>query len=332
MATYDGPERIWRLLDRVEPRMRARFVAIVGQMRDSLTLSQLEDLLARGQYQAALALLQMRALALGVLWTESFVIAGQSTAGVLSSAGIEVVFDQVNTRAVQAMQNNQLRLVREFSAEQTRATREALLDGITQGANPIEQARNFRDSIGLTQYQQRAVQNYRRALQQGSPEALQRALRDRRFDGSARRAIDGQNLTSAQVDKMVDAYRRRMIAYRARVIARTEALRSVHEGAAEGYRQAIEGGHIEANQLEQTWNTAGDSRVRDTHATMNQQVQPYGVPFVSGAGAQLRYPGDPNAGPAESIQCRCAVGTRLLSPAESAARGPVGPVIVDVVG
>jgi hypothetical protein len=60
------------------------------------------------------------------------------------------VFDQVNLYAVAAMQANQLELIREFTAEQLRATSLALVIGVEAGTNPLAAARNFRDSVGLT--------------------------------------------------------------------------------------------------------------------------------------------------------------------------------------
>jgi uncharacterized protein with gpF-like domain len=112
---------------------------------------------------------------------------------------------------------------------------------------------------------------------------------------------------------MVKRYAERMVKYRAEVIARTEALRSVHQGTEEMYRQAIANGDLTAEALSREWNTAKDERVRESHAPMNGQVQPFGQPFISGAGNSLNYPGDPEAPAEEVIQCRCVVGTRITS-------------------
>lgn len=245
--------------------------------------------------------------------TSVFVVAGQDTAAFLSDV-LEVVvgFDQVNERAVETMRRERLRMVREFSAEQRAATRAAMVDGIARGVNPVEQARAFRGSIGLTGHQQGAVDNFRRLLSTGSREALSRELRDRRFDRTIGRAIEsGEPLSDAQVERMTARYRERMLAFRARTIARTEALRAVHQGSQEAYLQAIDGGHVDPGELVQTWVTAGDERVRGSHRTMNRQARPFGEPFVSGKGNQLRHPGDFAAPPSETVQCRCALTTRI---------------------
>jgi len=261
-----------------------------------------------------------RAPRLGSLYLDSFVLAAQDTARFLNRnlAQIVIDFDQTNPFAVQVARENQLRLVREFTQSQRRATREAILDGIQRGANPRQQALAFRDSIGLTETQVKAVNNYRRLLEDGDRAVFDRALRDRRFDRTIRRAIrDEKPLTKHQVETMVKRYRERYIAYRSKVIARTESLRSVHEGKNQMYRQAIESGDIDPNTLTNEWNTMPDERRRSSHATMHGQSQPFGTNFVSGSGNQAPYPGAFGVA-SEDIQCRCSLGTRIteIAPVE----------------
>jgi len=212
------------------------------------------------------------------------------------------------------MQQERLRLIRNFTADQREATRSALTDGIRRGLNPRDQARMFRDSIGLTGRQQAAVNNYRRLLEEGNSEALQRQLRDRRFDPTVRRAIrTGEPLTTAQIDRMVSRYSDRMRSYRATVIARTEALRAVHQGTEELYRQAIDEGHLNSDQLMRTWHDADDRRVRASHNRLDGLERRIGDTFPGDEGP-LRFPGDPEAPAAETVQCRCVLSTRIDPP------------------
>jgi hypothetical protein len=53
--------------------------------------------------------------------------------------------------------------------------------------------------------------------------------------------------------------------------------------------------------------------VRGSHRAMHGQTRGVDEPFESGAGFSLMYPGDVNAPPEETIQCRCTVGTRMTS-------------------
>lgn len=307
----DPAQRVFELLDKAEPRIARRFLRMVKNIKEQATLTKIADLLETGRVEEALTVTRSGALAAEV--NAAFVAAGMDTAEELTKLmGSMVDFDAVNQRAVDIMRNNQFRLVSEFTRTQRDATQEALVEGILKGAGPREQARAFRDSIGLTSRQEQAVANYRRLLENLDAEALRRELRDRRFDGTVRRAITNDSpLTAAQIDRMVERYRERYLKYRAEVIARTEALRAVHEGIEEMYRQAIDDGTLDPDGLTRMWNTAKDPRVRDTHGPMQGQKRPFGVPFVSGGGALLRYPGDPAASAAETIQCRCAISTRI---------------------
>ena len=197
-------------------------------------------------------------------------VAGRSTAGALQDIlDVTISFDQVNDRAVYHMQQERLRYIRGFTAEQRKATRRALVDGLERGLNPLDQARNFRSSVGLTDRQQSAVINFRRMLEEGDSEALTRRLRDKRFDSTISRSIrEKKPLTKAQIDKMTARYSERYVKYRSEVIGRTEALRAVHSANDEMYRQAVDLGEVSVEQLERTWVTAHDSRVRDSHSAL----------------------------------------------------------------
>lgn len=317
MPVYEDPaERIERLLSTAEPELRAAFMGMVVEIKSALTLAEIADFIERGELEKALDAALRPAALLGEAYTDSYIAAARDTARELGVAlgDIRLVFDQTNAGAVNAINNNKLRLIQGFTQDQRATTRQALMNSIAQGENPIEAARRFRDSIGLTPRQELAVRNYRRALETGDSDALARALRDKRFDPTVRAAIDGKKpLTRAQIDKMVDRYRERMLKYRSEVIARTEALRSTHQGVDEMYRQAINAGELRPESLSREWNTAKDERVRASHSAMHGQVQPFGQPFVSGNGNLLNYPGDPEAPPEETIQCRCAVGTRITT-------------------
>lgn len=308
----DPSSRLLSLADKLAPKYKARFLQVVATIRDQLTLRRIEQLLVAGQVEEAIVLAETAALQLSRLWGDTYILAADDTARLISDAlNITVNFNMVNDRALREMQWNQLRLVREFTTKQREATREALEEGIRRGINPRDMAREFRGSIGLTARQVRAVNNYRRMLQELDPTALQRALRDRRFDRTLARSIEqGRPLTQGQIEKMVERYRSRYIKYRSEVISRTESLRAVHAGTDEMYQQAIDSGTLQANALVRTWDTSKDGRVRSSHRAMEGQQRPIGEPFTSGIGNAMRYPGDPEAPPADSVQDRCAVTTR----------------------
>lgn len=325
MVTIDPQSRIEALLVTAEASFQAEFLAALKTIERSIDLGALATLLEQGRFTEAFAIVGQAAARLGVVWAAQFVNAGVDTGNFLTTEVAEVVigFDQTNARAVAAMRDNQLRLVTNFTEQQRRATQQALIAGIQEGQNPREIARIFRNSIGLTQQQEKWVRNYERALRDLDRASLARELRDRRFDPTVRAAIDrGEPLTKAQIDKMVARYRERTLKLRSETIARTEGLRVVHEGTDEMYRQAIESGQLQSDQLIREWNTAGDEKVRDfangaptSHRTMHHQRRFVGEPFVSGGGNMTMHPGAFGVG-FEDINCRCLVTTRILKLSE----------------
>lgn len=317
----DPASRLNVLLDQEEPRIALIFRTAIADLKDEVDLNELADLIEAGREDEAIERLKDAAERLGTASNISFITTGQSTAEFLSRAAVgRIVFDVVNDLAVAAMQANRLELVREFTAEQRQATQVAILTGVEGGLNPRAQARNFRQSIGLTTRQWQAVTNYRRALEavgtddRAFADALTRDLRDKRFDRSVRAAIAANKaLPQDRIDRMVERYVERFIKYRSEVIGRTEALRAVHQGNEEAYRQAIAAGVLDPEQIRRKWQTRLDGRERDTHELLHNQERRWGEPWLTRHGA-IRYPGDPEAPAAETVQCRCALATRIIAP------------------
>lgn len=312
---YDPASRLVALLDKAEPEIRDEFLLIFSLLRDSFTLAEIARLVESGQLGNLINEVQRHARALASVYNDNWRAAAESAGSFLDGKlSVVVRFDPLNERAVAAMRANYLRLVTGLLEDQREALRAALLLGQTQGMNPIATARLIRDSLGLTPYQLRVVANYRRALETGSANALDRALRDARFDRTVARSIrNGGSLTPDQIDKMVDRYRERWIKYRAEVIGRTEALRATHQGNHAMYQQAIDEGLVDPFGLERKWTPARDPRVRDSHQRMRGQVRGFNEPFESGLGNRLLYPGDPSAPPEDTVQCRCALAVRVTA-------------------
>ena len=316
----DPASRIKHLIRRHDERFRAVFLQATELIRDNSTLDELADLLQAGRLEDALDGIEAAGRLLGDAYGDALVASAKDTASFLSNAlTLTVSFDQTNVRAVDAIKSNRLRLIREFTNDQRSAIRQAMSRGIAEGLNPRDQARLFRDTVGLTARQEEAVARYKSLLKSAgtdndlASDALQRKLRDKRFDGTVRRAIrEGKPLTDEQIDRMVGRYRERYINYRSEVIGRTEALRSAHQGSEEMYRQAIENGDLDEKLVIRTWVTAKDERVRGSHSTLNGEQRGIGETWNG-----LRFPGDPDGPAKETIQCRCVLTTRLAeSPAQ----------------
>ena len=310
LPAFDEETRLLGLIDRAEPKLRRALIEAVTAAKGTSTLDELADLIEVGRFQEAVdAAAEAGAIRLGDEVAAVYTAAGKDTAAFLGEAlEVTVGFDQVNRRAVDVMQNERLRLITNFTEDQRSMAQQVMTDGIERGLNPIEQAKQFRDSIGLTAGQERAAQNFKQMLENNSREALTRAFRDRRFDGTIDRAIrEGIPLTSEQIDRMVTAYKRKALRRRSITIARTEALRAVHQGSEEGYEQAIEDGKLDRQELVREWVARLDSKVRDSHRNLNGEKRGMDEEFKPG----LMRPGDPNASASETVNCRCSITTRI---------------------
>lgn len=224
-----------------------------------------------------------------------------------------VHFDPTDGRAMLRIQRNTLGLVREITNEVRGVIRNSIRDGIELGTNPRAHARMIRGSLGLTEKQYDVVKAFRAKLEANDGSALSNKLRDRRHDGTIDTARRTQRpLTPKQIDTMVARYQQRWVKYRSEAIARTEALRSVHEGAEDMWAEIIGRGDVAADALEKIWLHKKLGRnPRENHKAMHGQKRAIGESFRSPSGVLLRYPGDPDAPPSETVHCGCLVVTRF---------------------
>lgn len=306
--------RIERLLLGAEANIRRAFRRFLDDVRSDAVRRQVRIALEEEGVEAALRVVDAHVQRIGGTLTQVFQDVGSAQVAALAArlprsvAHIAVTFDPTWPRAAEIMRRNTLSLVRELTGTQREATRAALEDSFRTGAGPIQVARAFRDSIGLTRTQLNAVDNYRRLLESGDAEALSRNLRDRRFDPSVARAVEGgEALGPTQINRMVEQYRNRYLQYRGETIARTEALSTTSLAQQEGIEQIVAQTGMPRGVVRRTWNATKDARTRDTHSAMDGQVRGLSDPFDSPSGARLLYPGDPTAPAGERINCRCVL-------------------------
>lgn len=315
------------LIDGWSDTLRKAFLDSVYKLRDQAQIDAIARALERGDVNGALRAVGLDPASFRA-WDRSFEAAfeagGNATIMALpvtrDAAGYRLVvqFNIRNPQAERWLREHSSTLVREILDDQREMIRTHLADGMRRGVNPRTAALDLvgriglsgnREGgvIGLTSSQAEWVRRYEAELASDAPEAaLARELRDARFDAAVRRAAEaGEPVPASIRAKMVTAYKNRALRFRAEALARTEAMTALHQAQDEGIRQAIESGAVDQSAVSFAWRTARDKRVRDTHKSMEGQTRPYGVPFRSGSGAMLRYPGDPNAPAAERINCRC---------------------------
>lgn len=226
---------------------------------------------------------------------------------------VDVDFDALNPAVRRHMADYALDRIVEISTAQREAIRGVLMNqSVLQGIGPRDAARSVREHIGLTSYQMGIVEGYRRELETLNPAALERKLRDARFDRTVRKAIETDTpLTDEQIDRMVDAYHRRFLALRAQTIARTESIRATSYGALARAQDVLD--QHQDLEVVKRWIATEDERTRDTHRDLDgKEVTGLLTPFKTTAGNEVRWPVDAESPAAESVNCRCSLGFRFI--------------------
>ena len=302
----DPAERIARLLEIWSARIATAFREAIESIKTELDLRELEVLIARGELNRVESRITAAATRVASVSGEAFVASARDTSRLLSQALTTTIsFDLSNERAISLVRRNRLNLIAEFTQEQREVVRASVINSLQTGQGPRRQAQVVRDAIGLTASQNRAVDNYRALLEAGSRQALSRDLRDRRFDSTIRNARR-RPLTPEQIERQVQRYRERFLAFRALNIGRFQAGVALNQARHESYRQAIESGRLDESQIQRSWNTNIDSRERLSHNILNgATVRGLSERYVTITGARLLHPIDP-LGPADEVfNCRC---------------------------
>lgn len=150
----------------------------------------------------------------------------------LADNGIVGDLDLVNERAVSYANNRAGALITAISRETRLGVRALIRDAVRDGGHPFTVARQVKQIVGLHPRQQRAVANFRAALA-------------------------GQGLKTDIVNKRVDAYARKQLSYRAKMIARTEILWATNRGQELVWMTAEREGWLERGRWRREWITVG---------------------------------------------------------------------------
>ena len=325
-AREDDIAKIKALLDRVASLFRKAFLQYVETAASDTSLDYIIELLSQGRqgeindylaqnFRVFNGVVYDAMAAAGRLETE---IDGARILAAANQPSVILTFDPGNPRAATIVQQQASRLIREVTQTQRNIITQIVSEGSMAGEGPVSIARKVRENIGLTSKQYEAVSNYERLLREGNAAALDRDLRDRRYDRSVQNAAD-KPLTEEQIKRMTDRYRERYVQYRAETIARTESGEAVNNGRQEAMLQNLEAVGLTENDVIKTWVSIRDRRTRWSHnhsGLGGKKVVGLNTPFVSPTGARMKAPGDRSlgAGGGDVINCRCSVTYRVISP------------------
>lgn len=192
-------------------------------------------------------------------------------------------FTPANPRATQWALTHSATLVRDVTEETRGAIRNLVGQMFARGIPPAEAAKIIQQHIGLTQRDSGALWRFQLALQ----------------DQFAAGKIDATTLTTR-----VQNYRAQLLANRATMIARTEAMTASNQGQMEAWKQAQAIGLL-GDDAKRQWLVTPDERLCPICAPVPQRG-PVGLqqPFTLGDNSQIMVP------PAHP-QCRCTISLVL---------------------
>lgn len=302
------------IADSAAPEIRKAFLDAIARIRGTIQEAKLRAALESGNIDEVMQVLGLdRDLSviepylmkpLTDIVSETGSAAGDATPALAERGGsLAMRFDMVNPNTIQAVRTYGFNLIRQISDDTRDGIRSIVAHAMEYGGHPYEQARQIRQLIGLTESQADAVSNFRHLLETRDREALTRALRDKRFDGTLRRAL-GENptadLSQDQIDRVVQRYGERMLNARAENIARTETINAARLGTQNAWVQATENGWLDRAKVRQGWMVTPDDRLCMWCAAV-PLLNPSGVPL----GQSFETPLGPVDGPTLHPQCRC---------------------------
>lgn len=264
--------RLEALAARLEPRLRLAFlsaVAAIGAADAAELVRRLENgtpddvaawLLAQPAVTGALANLR-------ALYAEGVIkLAKTEAAEVSRTLRIRVAAPVASPALVAGVRRWENGAFANVQAELRAGLREVVADELARGVGPRQVAVALKAGFaqsGLTPYDVKIVRSFRAALEEGRyRDALGRSLRDLRSDRTLQRLLkDGGSLSKTQIEKMVAAYQRKLVAWRAETFARTNAIQAANEATVATWRAAIEQGAAIATEVRRYWVVARDERL-----------------------------------------------------------------------
>jgi hypothetical protein len=206
-----------------------------------------------------------------------------------------VSFDYLNPNVITAVRNLETPTLQTLSEDTRIVVKQAAEAALQEGVGPKVLGRRIREAVGLAPAHEQYVRNYEAELRSGKSEALNRLLRDKRFDRTIAKALDGDGLSEAQIEKMTDAYRNRWKAHNANTVARTTTLQSYKAAQELTWQQARENGVVPPNaRLFKTWIQIDRPTKRDEHIPMHGETRPIDEAYSNGD--QIPGEGDFNCG------------------------------------
>lgn len=345
MATIDQAREFARLLEEHEPNIRRAFMASVTDLQANVNWPLLIDALTQNNVDEAIDALNIDPEAFrfyASAMSDAFAASGASTAAIAVTKGwadVGVRFRMSNPRAQDWIALNVGELITGFVQEQVEASRAVILGGYSLGHGPRTIAVDLAGRatgpggareggiIGLDV--PRADRFNRVSVGMRTPEGV-RSLVIEHQDGSlslrykvnkatANRILAAYRAgTAVPYDQRVlsdTQYKNALLKARADTISQTETANAVMAGRDEEWRQLIESGEVDGNNVVKVWRHRRGPTFyhRPDHRAMSgKQVIGIDTPFLFPDGVQKLYAHDPGGGAKHNIRCACDTEYRLM--------------------
>lgn len=314
-----------------EEALAREWLDAIRSITSAVVLRDLISELERGNLEAAMRMLDISPerfarFEAGIL--QAYNAGGQATVNGMPALrgpdGNRVTFSWGvrNLPAEQAIRQHAAGLVDGLVGEQLASVRNVLVDGLARGQNPrqtalglvgrINRRTGFREGgvLGLTPSSVQTLDKIYGGLRSGDMQAMRDylgyALRDKRFDGHVRRALEqGGAVPADAVDRIVTAYSNRALKHRADNLALTETNIALAKAQRDAFQQQIDAGKLEAGDITKTWGRSVSREKRADHLAMVGQTVPFDQLFVLPDGTQCTGPHDPNLPAHHLVGCKC---------------------------
>ncbi|MDD5034117.1 MAG: phage minor head protein [Methylococcaceae bacterium] len=193
--------------------------------------------------------------------------------------GVAGEFNLINESSVEYARQRSASLVTRITADTQATIRDLVGRSFREGRTGEQLARDIREVVGLLPRQATALVNFQRKLEQ-------------------------EDRAPAKIADLTEAYRRRLLLQRGRMIARTEIIGSSTQGQQEVWGQAVEQNLI-GPKTQRVWIDTSDDRECPLCAAMHGKTATLGQPYDNGIMGPTLHPG-----------CRCTEGISEIDTAE----------------
>ena len=294
----------------IDKSMQRSYLRMLKTVRDEVALARAVRAIERGDVTGAVEAIlngMGRATAgLRASLESSFSQAARSYMRTSLPATLRTVFTPGSPAAATVFRELDLQLIGPITRSFEEGLRAAVTSGLLRGSSPLAIAREARASVGFTTYDVSLIEGFRLKLLSGDiTGALASALRDRRYDGTLRRARDGElTLTVDKISAMTERYAQALESWRAETWSRTAALQATRASQYASWAQGAQDAGVDPHTMTKTWVATLDDRVRDEHAEAHGITVPFDEPFPVDGGVMV---------PGENVyNCRCTMIVNVL--------------------